>query len=171
MACLKIFSSSVEVEFNGESHVFEYSERLKGKQTVEVAVVTLKDGEFSIKSSLSGNTKTISKDKWNISTNQFIPVEKILLSPNFWDNQSVGNKHYFFILKGCKTDEQIRPMFNEFIKSELDPHRKVFEVLGSKLVVPDSQDQLSGLGFSSTKKNRIYMKVDGKFKKTIEVTF
>lgn len=38
----------------------------------------------------------------------------------------------------------------DLIKSELDQHRKVLELVGSRTPVKDTPHQLSGLGFSST---------------------
>lgn len=30
-----------------------------------------------------------------------------MLSPNYWDDQSIGNKHYFFMLEGCRSSEKL----------------------------------------------------------------
>lgn len=168
---------NAEVEFAGETYSFSYPSRLKGHQEVEICVISLHKSIFTIKSSLSSNSSISSTEKWNTKTNQFKKVNKILLSPNYWEeseektNVGIGNKHYLFILDKCTSDEKIRPFFNEFLKPELDPYKKVFEVLGSKLTIPESKDQLSGIGFSSTLKNYVILKVDGKIKKTIKVIF
>ena len=50
-------------------------------------------------------------------------------------------------------------------------HKRVFEALGSKMRVEQSEDHLSGLGFSSTKRNELICKVDGNFKRTIKLIF
>jgi hypothetical protein len=95
-----------------------------------------------------------------------------MLSPNYWDEQQgTGNLHYMFILKDCKNDGQPRGFFNEFLKNELTPHRRVFEALGSRMRVEPSDNQLSGLGFSSTIRNSIVAKVEGKFSRTIKINF
>jgi len=44
---------------------------------------------------------------------------------------------------------------------ELMPHRKVFSALANKMVVADSDDQLSGIGFGGEKDTAI-LRVDGK---------
>lgn len=93
-----------------------------------------------------------------------------MLSPNYWGD-SVGNKHYLFMLEGCVSDENPRPFFNEFLNQDLDKHRKVLEILGSKVKVKESKDQLSGLGFSETQKNSIIVRVDGKFQRVLKVNF
>ena len=87
----------------------------------------------------------------------------IMLSPNHWVGQhGVGNKHYMFILKGCKNPGTPRGFFNEFLRDDLRSDRKVFEALGSRMRVAPSEDQLSGLGFSNTISNNIVVKVDSK---------
>lgn len=94
-----------------------------------------------------------------------------MLSPNYWDNQSIGNKHYFFMLEGCRNSEKTRGFFNEYLKESLNEHRKVFEILGNNLLLPTSLEQLSGLGFSSTVRNELICKVEGSFERIIKVKF
>jgi len=57
------------------------------------------------------------------------------------------------------------------LKEDLTKHRKVFEVLGSKMRVESSENQLSGLGFSSTQKNDVIVKVEGSFNRVIRLIF
>ena len=63
------------------------------------------------------------------------------------------------------------PWLNEYLNSELTPHRKVFEVLADKMKTPYQEHQLSGLGFSSTMRNSVIVKVDGTFSRTLKVNF
>lgn len=107
----------------------------------------------------------------NIDTNKFHKVNVMMLSPNYWDEQGIGNKHYFFMLDDCKNPEPVRGFFNEYLNSELTPHRKVFEVLADKMKTPYQEHQLSGLGFSSTMRNSVIVKVDGTFSRTLKVNF
>ena len=86
-------------------------------------------------------------------------INTVMYSPNHWDGQAVGNKHWFFVLDGCRNDEPTRGIYNEYLKSELDKHRKVFEVLGSKTMCPPTEEQLSGLGFSSTRGDSVIVQV------------
>ena len=95
----------------------------------------------------------------------------IMNSPNHWDGQTTGNKHYFFMLEGCKQEGGARGFYNEFLTDDLRDHRKVFEVLGSKMKTPESDDQLSGVGFSSTQRNHVFCRVAGSFTRTIKITF
>lgn len=50
------------------------------------------------------------------------------------------------MLDDCKNPEPVRGFFNEYLNSELTPHRKVFEVLADKMKTPYQEHQLSGLG-------------------------
>ena len=71
----------------------------------------------------------------------------------------MGNKHTFFVLHGAKNDEPTRGIYNEFLHPRLEPHRKVFEVIGDKTKCQPTDGQLSGLGFSSTKKTSFLVRV------------
>ena len=74
-----------------------------------------------------------------------------------------------FFLEDCKYDENPRGIYNEFLIDDLLKQKRAFEVLGSKLKVADSDNQLSGLGFSDTKKTSFYVRVEGAFKRTLKV--
>ena len=65
-----------------------------------------------------------------------------------------------FALDGCINDEPTRGLYNEYLNPVLEKHRKVFEVLGAKTLCPPSKDQISGLGFSSTRGDRITVLAD-----------
>ncbi len=86
-----------------------------------------------------------------LTTNQLVPVNSIILSPNHWNGKAIGNKHWFFILKGAKNPEPVRGFYNEFLNPALEKHRKVFEVLADKIKAPVEDDQMSGIGVSSTR--------------------
>lgn len=161
-----------EIEFDGEIYKFEYNKAIPEGKNINVAEVILLDGKFSIKNLLETNTSITSKEIWNLNTNQFIPVSTIMYSPNYWDEQTgYGNKHYFFMLKDCINPEQPNGFYNEFIKEELSKHKRVMEALGSKLSVIDAEEQLSGLGFSSTKHNELVVKVKGKTERILKIKF
>ena len=116
-------------------------------------------------------SSSTSREEWGISTQKFQKVEMVMLSPNHWDEQEKGNKHYFFMLDGCKNPDAARGFYNEFLRDELHEHRKVFEVLGSKLKAEPTEQQLSGLGFSSTKRNHLLCRVSGTFNRVLKVKF
>lgn len=156
-----------EIEFNGEVHQFDYAQPARGD--VAVAEVTLRNGEFTIKPSLESSQSSV--EVWGINTNTFVPVTMMTISPNHWDGQEIGNKHHFFILDGCLNNEPARGFYNEFLDSKLDKHRKVFEILGEKTKCEVSDTQLSGLGFSSTKRNELVVKVKGSFTRMLKIKF
>lgn len=162
-----------EIECNGELHKFSYERPVRDKENVKVCTFkwSRKLGITEIATSIPEASTNISKEIWGINTNKFQKVSMIMLSPNYWDNQSIGNKHYFFMLEGCRSSEETRGFFNEYLKESLNEHRKVFEILGNNLLLPTSLEQLSGLGFSSTVRNELICKVEGSFERIIKVKF
>lgn len=161
---------SAEIEFDGKIFKFRYEKKMRGNETVIVAKVkyTKADG-FSLVESLPHSEE--SKQVWNVATEQFQKVSSMMLSPNFWDEQTIGNKHWFFLLDGCINPDKTRGLYNEFLDNSLTKHRKVFEVLSAKMKCDNSEEQLSGLGFSSTQRNEIICKVDGNFTRTLKIKF
>ena len=158
----------VEIEHAGVIHTFHYDKRVQGNVTVAKFAFSKETGITFIESLPSTQA---SKEIWGIPTQKFHKVSLIMNSPNHWDGRTTGNKHLFFILDGCRNDKKARGFFNEFLKAELNEHRKVFEVLGSKTKAEVSDRQLSGLGFSSTQKNQITCKVTGSFNRVIKINF
>lgn len=147
-----------EIEFDGRIFNFAYPMRLSQDEYVNVAKVTLDDeGNFSLKSFLDNQTASVKE--WNLNYNSFVPVSLICYSPNYWGDNAVGNKHIFFILKDCLNEGRPNPWFNEYLVSELRDHRKVTEALASIAKVEESDDQLSGIGFSFTQRNKVTLKV------------
>lgn len=160
----------VEIEYNGNIETFTYDKAVRAGANVQVAVVNFskRDG-FTMKPKLTSSK--VSKDVWGVNTEGFHKVEMVMHSPNHWDGEEIGNKHWFFMLEDCKNPDQARGFYNEFLRGDLTEHRKVFEVLSSKMKTAESDNQLSGLGFSSTKENSLLCRVTGSFNRTLKIKF
>lgn len=160
-----------EVEVDGEIHSYEYDQPVRGD--VHVAEVIMDDdGNFKVIDRLNGNSVMTSKEVWNVKTNQFMPVSVVCYSPNYWDEQKgIGHQHLFFMLKDCVNPEEPNGYYNEFLKPELEQHKRVFEALGAKAHVKDVDDQLSGIGFSLTKRNDLIVKVKGATERVLKIKF
>lgn len=147
-----------ELEFDvmGRSVIYSHTDVIRTGETVSVLKFFKKNGEITVSSGLHG--REMSKGIWGVQTNRWTRVMTMMLSPNYWDDQAVGNKHWFFILEDCKNPDSARGFYNEFIRPELLPHRKVLEVLAGKMKAPVADEQLSGIGFSSTVRNNLLVR-------------
>lgn len=160
---------TVEVEVKGKLHSFNYPKAVKQGERITVAKLVKDKNGVEVVPVLP--LTTAAKQVWGITTQTFHRVNVIMLSPNYWDSQAVGNKHLFFMLEGCVNEGKARGFFNEFLSPELTKHRKVMELVGAKMRTEESERQLSGLGFSSTQRSSVLCKVSGAFTRTIRVNF
>lgn len=156
-----------EIAFAGELFSYEYPEPVSA--TIPVATVTLSNGVLSIVHQLPAST--MSRDLYNLSTNEFHKVNLICLSPNHWGNNNAGNKHYFFMLDGCKCESAIRSFHSENLIPELAEHRKVLEILGASTTLQPEGEQLSGLGFNATVHDELIVRLKGSFNRVIKIQF
>ena len=156
-----------QIEMNGEVFDYSYPKHVSGN--VSVATVILKDGVFSIQHSLESTS--VSTDIWGITTQEFAKVNLVSLSPNHWGKNAVGDKHYFFMLEGCHSDAPMRSFHNDNLNSDLVPHRKVMDTLASTLNLDPTEQQLAGLGFNSTVRDELIVKVEGSFKRMLKIKF
>ncbi len=150
----------LEVEVNGEVYSFGSAKSPPSGRKSTVTFTVAADGQVTF----SGGELTrsaVGLTKWGVKTGQYHRVRLVSLSPNHWTKPTTL-KHFMFFLEGCVSDEQTRPFMNEFLVSELSKDRKVMEVLGSKIeVAPAEGAELSGLGFSDSSPNHLFVEVTG----------
>ena len=161
----------VEIDLLGQVTRLGYDKVINHKETIKVATLVKSPTGVEVTPHLPSTQS--SKSVWGVATHTFVPVTVMMLSPNFWEDtgSGIGNKHYFFMLDGCQNDGSARGFFNEFLKPELDQHRKVIEMVGSRMKTEEAGRQLSGLGFSSTQRNSVTCRVTGSFTRNITITF
>lgn len=151
----------IEVENAGKLSHYSYNKTVRDRENIDVVTLHMEKGRIERieVGSPAITASNISQTKWGLSTEQYVKVDAVTLSPNYWGDNAVGNKHTFFVLHGAKNDEPTRGIYNEFLHPRLEPHRKVFEVIGDKTKCQPTDGQLSGLGFSSTKKVNVLVRV------------
>lgn len=172
----------VEVEFGGETLNLAYDKAVRQSQKIVVAQIEYsKATGFKVTSELTASSS--SKRVWGVATQAFHKVNVVMLSPNYWDTtgddldvgyrgyQGIGNRHFFFMLDACRNEGTARGFYNEFLSQELEPHRKVMEMVGAKMKTDEAERQLSGLGFSSTQRNSLLVRVGGTFSRVVKVVF
>lgn len=151
----------LEVENQGNLIHYAFNKMVKNKDTIMALNLTLKDNKITrcdiVDSSIVAST--LNQEKWGLTTNAWVKVNTIMLSPNYWGNNAVGNKHTFFVVDGAHNNEPCRGIYNEFLNNKLESHRKVFELIGDKTKCVPTENQLSGLGFSSTRHVQFKVKV------------
>lgn len=162
---------TLEVEFDGQVQHYTYDRVVTGM--INALVITIRAGKIADIQPGDGVVGgTFSTEKWGVKTETLVPVDTLMLSPNHWNGAAVGNKHWFFILRDAKNPDPVRGVYNEYLRSDLHEHRKVFEVLGAKTKAPYSDDQLSGLGFSSTQRATLTVVARGAdFNRAYEIQF
>lgn len=149
---------TLQVECSGEIQQFSHSAGLPSEKRVQCIALRMTKGVMSelrlLSPGLTGGN--LSTTVWGVKTETFVPVATLMTSPNHWDGAGgIGNKHWFFMLKDCRNPDPARGIYNEFLRGDLEPHRKVFEVVGQKTRCAPTEDQVSGLGFSSTRADEV----------------
>lgn len=155
----------LEVEFEGKIREFSFPNPIPNRQEIHMLNLTVSGGVLTKIDTFNGVVEggETSAEKWGVKTLAPTKVNMLMLSPNYWaESDSIGNKHWFFFLDKCLNPEPARGIYNEFLKGELEPHRKVFEVLGNKTKCTPSNNQLSGVGFSSTRSDTVTAIADGR---------
>lgn len=158
----------VELEFNGETYHFSHPKNGTTNKKFDIVEFEYKNGQIKFNQKIKSELAT--HEKWGLKTNAFQKVNAITYSPNYW-KEKIGNKHLFFLIDNCSPDEKIRPFYNEFLSEDLSEHRKVLEIVGSKLKVEETEEPLAGIGFSESQRNHVYVRVQNKFSRILKVTF
>jgi hypothetical protein len=160
----------VEIDFMGNIYTFSYPNAVRDKQSITVATFKYSRANgVEFINTLPVSTR--SREAWGIKTGVPTKVNLMMLSPNYWDSKVTGNKHFFFMLEGCANPGSCRGFFNEFLKDDLTVHRKVFEVVSSKMKTQPNIFQLSGVGFSSTIRNSLNCVVTGNYSRPFKIVF
>ena len=158
-----------EIAFGDETYEYIYP-ATQHHEWVDVATVTLRNGCWSIVHHLEPVASS-SSNLWGLDTNQFHTVNLISLSPNYWGDNAVGVKHYFFFLDGCHSDKPMRSFHIENLNSDLLKERKVLEVFGISDNLEPTEKQLAGLGFTDDSKETLIVKLTGRFKRAVRIRF
>lgn len=151
----------LQVELFGET--YQYAKETSpsdGANHFPIEFEKTLSGEIKMLTSLSATTS--SKPVWGLETNKWQKVSMILPSPNHWAGKDLGNKHVFLVLEGMNNPDDTRGIYNEYIDESINVHKRVFETLGSKTMIPTGPDQMAGLGFSTTRQASAILRVDGK---------
>lgn len=163
-----------EIFFQGQVWQFAVPHEITRSSNVEFARLTIKNGELvsiEVNEQYLTNSEEHSENIYGLDTCEFHKVNLVCLSPNYWQEHGVGNKHYFFMLEGAQSPEEIRTFHNEFLTNDLLQHRKVMEVLGAKLRCKSTKKQLSGCGFNATVRDEVILRLGGSHKRVIKVKF
>jgi len=152
----------IEYAYGHDVRQATYPKAVQQGANIPVCTITVQGGKVAALTWAPGMVGgEASTEKWGVPTGQMVPVDSIMLSPNHWgpEDRRTGNRHHIFVLRGCKTPDRVRGFFNEYLRSDLHGQRKVFEVLAGKLKCETSGDQLSGVGFSSTRRASVIIAV------------
>lgn len=166
-------SARAEIYINGQTYQYNVTDKITN--TVDIATVYIKNGELdridhNMKYLTSGDD--VDDNIYGLNTNEFHKVNLVCLSPNYWQENGVGNKHFFFMMDKCKCPmKKLRSFHNENLNSDLLAHRKVMEVLADQTQVESTEKQLSGLGFDATVRDEVILRLGGSHKRVIKVEF
>lgn len=148
----------IQIEILGDIKTYRYDGMLPRNMWAEALVVEVRNGEV-INVDVDPDLELVSATK---ARGVFEPVQMVMKSPNAWGETSVGNEHLFFITDNFKMEKPVRGFFVEYLDNKFNEHRKVFEVLGSKLMIEPEENCLGGYGFSLTSKAEFTVRLDGK---------
>ena len=155
---------TIQVEFDGIIHSFSYEEFMKNKEKFRCFEIVFDGSDFKIEhvnDKFTETTDISTTEIWGLQTNTFVPVSSVLLSPNYWNQNAIGNKHFLFLVENAFNPEKVRTFYSEYLNAELHEHRKTMELLGASetLKAEPTSEQLSGFGFSETSQSQLVIRV------------
>lgn len=156
-----------EIEVDGNTYNYFVDKPFIGD--INIATVTVRNGVVSIEHHLPETSSA--RNLWNLETNNFHKVNLICTSPNHWGDNNIGTKEYFFMLQDCMTPNSMRAFHVDQLNSELMANRKAIDLLGNYKMVEPSDKQLSGVGFQSTVRDEIIVKVKGSHQRVLKIQF
>lgn len=163
---------TVEIECFGKVSRFEFETNPKHKDLIHICDLLVENGELHILDvDHRANKITKPSTVWGITTNEFHRVETVMLSPNFWGENKVGQKHCFFMLEGCNNPEPVRGFFTEYLDDRLHGERKSLEILGSRMLCEPTEKQLAGIGFSDSRNGEVVCKTTGAYTGMFKIKF
>ena len=151
---------SIQVEGFGATETFTYDKMVEDDSTVSCFDLIVRNGSIELKDvnpALKPENRT--RTRWGLTSGDFVRVQTVMNSPNYWEGSAVGNKHVFFVIPDVACDEEVRGLYNEFLGSKFSLHRKVFELIGEKTRCTPAAGHMAGLGFSSTVPNTVDLRV------------
>ena len=158
---------TIQVEFDGVIHSFSYEQLMKEGTKITCFQIKFDGTNFEIldvNKEFTSTSDISSTEVWGVETNTFVPVSNVILSPNFWGENKVGNKHFIFLVDNMFNNQKVRTFYSEYLNSELTPVRKTMELLGAldNLKAEPVTDQASGFGFSETSKSEFVIRIKDK---------
>ena len=146
----------IEIAIGADVYNYDYPTSIRDSSNVNVAIVTVKNGNITIKHQLP-HTKS--------NSGELVPVKMMMLSPNYWGNNTSGTKHYFFLTDEEQDTTPFRGHFPEYLNTKYHDIRKSLDMLASKMQCQPTTDGLHGYGFTYDQKTPIFIKADSRLYK------
>lgn len=165
-------SFNIEVETPHGLYTLAFNGNIPSGGTVDVARAVVVNGKITSIEPASSNIRmgSVSNNVGGIESQKFYPINYITESPNYWLGSSSGIRHIMFLLEGVKTEEPVRAYFNEFLRPELQAHRKVFEMLGTAtLLETANKDQVTGFGYNKQQSGTVFIRATGNTQRIYKV--
>lgn len=162
------YGFTLQVESPSYKKEFTYDKPQRTNETISALILSIENGDvvscIPHKEFKEGSSST---EKWGITTDTFVPVNMVMYSPNHWLGEQVGNKHTFLMLDGCSNPDEVRGFYNEYLSPSLSEHRKALDMIAGSIMCEPSEEQLAGIGFSSTIPANVTLRVTTKDRQTL----